>query len=58
MRKKRILSYAKGLEKTAEGHQQLYQNRNHLSDQAFRSLLREYINDIEEVLADLRQQSG
>ena len=48
--KTRILNYAEAVEKMAAAHDEMYKNRDKLTEQAFRSLLSEYINHVEEIM--------
>ena len=49
-KKTRILNYAKAVEKIATAHDELYKNRDKLTEQMFRSLLSEYTNNVEEIM--------
>lgn len=48
-RKKKLNSYARGLNAIAKGHQEIYTNRNRLKAKDFRSMLSGYAADLREI---------
>ena len=54
-RQKKIRSYAKSIDKIAKGHQELYDNRDNMTQKEFRSLISGYSGDIRNIISEFNK---
>ncbi|MGI9547264.1 MAG: hypothetical protein ACR2MM_08515 [Flavobacteriaceae bacterium] len=54
-RQKKIRAYAKSINKIAKGHQELYDNRNNMTQKEFKTLISGYAGDIKNIVSEFNK---